>query len=254
MEYKKIKIISFICLILFLWQFSYFIFQIANPLIPSPFQIFLALKEIIISGEIFPHIFDSLKRVLVGFSLASIVAISLGLLCGYSRKIGVLIEPLVEILRPIPPIAWIPLAIILFGLGDRSSYFIIFIGAFFPVFTNTFFGARSIPQIYLRLAKTGDIQTYSYFKNILLPFSLPYIFTGLKIGIGMAWMSLIAAELIGTQSGLGYFIQISRLSLSMDKIMAGMIIIGVLGLLLNYIIRFIEKRYLFWRPENDRTN
>jgi nitrate ABC transporter permease subunit len=254
MEYKKIKTISFICSILLIWQISYFIFQIENPLIPSPLQICLALKEIIVSGEIFPHIFDSLRRVMVGFSLAALVAISLGILCGYSKKIGVLLEPLVEIIRPIPPIAWIPLAILLFGLGDRSAYFIIFIGAFFPIFTNTFFGARSIPQIYLRLARTADIKTYSYLKNILLPFSLPYIFTGLKIGVGMAWMSLIAAELIGAQSGLGYFIQISRLSLSMDKIMAGMIVIGVLGLLLNHIIRFIEKKYLFWRPENDRIN
>jgi len=251
---QKTRIILFVCSIILIWQFSYFIFQIKNPLIPSPFQIFLALKEVTLSGEIFPHIFYSLKRVLVGFLIASFIAISLGLFCGYSKKVGSLLEPLVEILRPIPPIAWIPLAILIFGLGDKSSYFIIFIGAFFPIFTNTFFGARSIPKVYINLSKTGNINVYSYFKNILLKFSLPYIFTGLKIGIGMAWMSLIAAELIGAQSGLGYFIQINRLLLRTDKIIAGMIIIGFLGLLLNQLIKTIEKKYLFWRPENDRTD
>ena len=252
MDYSKIKAISSVGLIILIWQISYFIFQIENPLIPSPYQIFLALKAITLSGEIFPHIFDSLRRVSVGFILASVIAVAMGLICGYSKNIGDLFEPLVDLLRPIPPIAWIPLAILLFGLGDKSAYFIIFLGAFFPVFTNTFFGARSIPLVYLRLAKTGNIGIYSYFKDILFKFSLPYIFTGLKIGIGMAWMSVIAAELIGAQSGLGYFIQISRLSLSMDSVMAGMIIIGVLGLILSYIINLAEKKYLFWGPKNDR--
>ena len=251
---QKTRVILLVCSIILIWQFSYFIFQVSNPLIPSPFQIFLALKEVILSGEIFPHIFYSLKRVLVGFFIASFFAISLGLFCGYSKKVGTLLEPLVEILRPIPPIAWIPLAILIFGLGDKSSYFIIFIGAFFPIFTNTFFGARSIPKVYINLARTGNIGIYSYFKNILLKFSLPYIFTGLKIGIGMAWMSLIAAELIGAQSGLGYFIQINRLLLRTDRIIAGMIIIGLLGLLLNQFIKIIEKKCLFWRLENDRVD
>ena len=251
MRFQKIRALFLICAILIIWQFSYVIFQIKNPIIPSPIQISLALKEVILSGEIITDVFYSLKRVLVGFFIASSFGIFFGLLCGYSKKIGSLLEPLVELLRPIPPIAWIPLAILIFGLGDKPSYFIIFIGAFFPIFTNTFFGAKSIPKMYINLAETGNIGAYSYFKDILLKFSLPYIFTGLRIGIGMAWMSLIAAELIGAQSGLGYFIQINRLLLRTDKILVGMIVIGLLGFLLNYSIKIIEKKLLFWGQKDD---
>ncbi len=240
------KIITFVVLI-FLWQSIFWILGPQNYILPSPYHTLITFKETFQSGEIIKHILISLKRVLIGFSLAAITGILLGLILGYFKKIGEYFHPIIELLRPIPPIAWIPLAILFFGLGDSSAYFIVFLGAFFPIFTNTFFGAISLPQIYKNITLSFETPPLIFFQKILFYFSLPYIFTGLKIGIGMAWMSVIAAELIGAQSGLGYFIQLNRLLLRTDKILTGMILIGLLGYILNKIISIIEKKIISWK-------
>ncbi len=192
----------------------------------------------------------SLKRVIIGFALAVMAAIPLAILCGYSKHLSDFVKPYVELLRPIPPIAWIPIAILLFGLGDQSSYFIVFLGSFFPIFSNTYFGATSLPVIYKNVAKSFEIKKSVFIFKILFYFSLPYIFTGLRIGIGMAWMSLIASELIGAQSGLGYFIQLNRLLLRIDNVILGMIIIGVIGYILTKLLVILEKIVMPWLPRN----
>lgn len=232
---------------LLLWQGLYWIFPINIHLIPPPVDILLSFIDSLKAGEILEHLFTSLGRVLVGFSIAAIVAVPTALFLGYYKKINSLVEPLIEVLRPIPPIAWIPIAILLFGLGNDSAYFIIFLGAFFPIFTNTLFGANSLPQIHKNTALSFEIGQYKFFKNILFYFSLPYIFAGLKIGIGMAWMSVIAAELIGAQSGLGYFIQMSRVVSQVDKIIVGMILIGITGYVLNKSVSYVEKITIPWK-------
>jgi len=218
-----------------------------NYILPSPSETFSAFITVLGSGEIIGHILVSIKRVLVGFILAGITATSVAILLVYFKKTGEFIMPAIELLRPIPPIAWIPIAIMFFGLGDASAYFIVFLGAFFPIFTNTFFGASSLPKKYKNIALTFEIKKMDFLRKILFPFSLPYIFTGLKIGIGMAWMSVIAAELIGAQSGLGYFIQLNRLLLQTDKIIIGMILIGLIGYILNKIISISEKIIIPWK-------
>ena len=243
------KPILFIVILILLWQSIYFIFPNKIYLLPSPVEVIIAFIDVLISGEIFIHILTSLQRVLVGFFIASFVGIILAIFLGYYRKISDYIKPLIEIIRPIPPIAWIPIAILLFGLGNISSYFIVFLGAFFPVFTNTYFGVISLPKIYKNVADSFEISEHIFIKKILFYFSLPYILAGLKIGIGMAWMSVIAAELIGAQSGLGYFIQINRLLLRTDNILVGMILIGIVGFILSKLISLIEKILMPWRKE-----
>lgn len=216
-----------------------------NNYFPSSFQILQALLRNLSNQEIYLHIITSLLRILIGFSIASVVGISLGLILAYDKRLKD-IQMYIDLLRPIPPIAWIPIAIVVFGLGNSSAYFIVFLGAFFPIFTNTYFGAISIPKIYKNVALSFQISKVRYFTKILLFFTLPYIFTGLKIGIGMAWMSVIAAELIGAQSGLGYFIQLNRLLLQTDNIIIGMILIGLIGYLLQKLIDFTEKKLIVW--------
>lgn len=196
--------------------------------------------------DIYLHIFASLQRVLIGFLIASLAGIFLAILLGYYKNMGRLIKPVIELLRPIPPIAWIPIAILLFGLGDRSAYFIVFLGAFFPIFTNTYFGVTSLPKIYKNVTDSFELKKIDFIFYVLFYFSLPYIFTGLKIGIGMAWMSVIAAELIGAQSGLGYYIQINRLLLRTDNVIIGMVIIGIIGFLLTKSISLIETKVIVW--------
>lgn len=189
----------------------------------------------------------SLQRVLIGYLIASIVGITLALVLGYFRTLGNNLRMIIELLRPIPPIAWIPIAILLFGLGNASAYFIVFLGSFSPIFTNTYFGVLSLPRIYKNITASFEINRFTYFVKILLFFSLPYIFTGLRIGIGMAWMSVIAAELIGAQSGLGYYIQINRLLLRTDNILVGMILIGFIGFSLNGLLELLERIVIRWK-------
>lgn len=241
---KKILVIISVVLI---WQSLYYIFPINAYLVPPPTEIFLSFIDSLRGGEILEHLLVSIERVLIGFSIATITAVPLALFLGYYKKINALSEPLIEVLRPIPPIAWIPIAILLFGLGNDSAYFIIFLGSFFPIFTNALFGANSLPQIHKNTALSFEISQSKFFKDILFYFSLPYIFTGLKIGIGMAWMSVIAAELIGAQSGLGYFIQMNRVVSQVDKIIVGMILIGIAGYALNKSIALLEKFVIPWK-------
>lgn len=212
---------------------------------PSLSQLVGTIVEVMSSSDIYVHMGASVLRVMVGFSLAGIVGIALGLFLATNSRFSEL-KTGIELLRPIPPIAWIPIAIILFGLGNASAYFIVFLGAFFPIFTNTYFGASTIPLLYKRITSSFEVPLGTYIVKILIPYTLPYIFTGLKIGIGMAWMSVIASELIGAQSGLGYYIQMNRIMLQTDNIMIGMILIGLIGTLVQKMIEYLEKRIIVW--------
>lgn len=234
-------------LILFIaiYQITYSIFPIKNYL-PSIPDILYGVVRNFSDIYIYNNIFASFQRVLVGFLIATVLGIFLGILIGYNKHLQNF-KFYIELLRPIPPIAWIPIAIMIFGLGNTSAYFIVFLGAFFPIFTNTFFGVSSLPTIYKNVALSFELNKFTYIIRIVLFYSLPYIFTGLKIGIGMAWMSVIAAELIGSQSGLGYFIQLNRLLLQTDNIIIGMILIGTIGYLLNRLIDFVEKIVIRWK-------
>ena len=231
-------------LILLVWQAVHFYF-IPQSFLPSTITIAKAFADSLANGELLQQVAASLWRVTVGFIAATILGISLGILGGTIDLVGKIVKPLVEIVRPIPPIAWIPIAILLFGLGNTSAYFIVFLGAFFPIFTNTYFGASSVPVIYRNIA--GSFEMHSYMWRVVFFYALPSIFTGLKIGVGMAWMSVIAAELIGAQTGLGYFIQINRLLLRTDNIVAGMIVIGVVGAVLVFLVSWLEKIVMPWR-------
>lgn len=226
-----------------IYQFLNIIFP--NNFFPSIFELMNSFIKNFSNKDYYIDIINSLLKVSVGFLIASIIGILLGLILGSTQKFKFIVK-IIEILRPIPPIAWIPIAIIIFGLGNTSAYFIVFLGAFFPIFTNTYFGALSLPLIYKNISSSFEISSSTYFFKILLFNALPNIFTGLKIGIGMAWMSVIAAELIGSQSGLGYFIQLNRLLLRTDNILIGMITIGFIGNLLQNLIELIRKKSIYW--------
>lgn len=213
---------------------------------PSSFELLQALIRNLSGNQIYLDIFASLQRVIFGFLIAGFLGITLGLLVGHDKWFRDL-KIYVELLRPIPPIAWIPIAIIIFGLSDASTYFIVFLGAFFPIFTNTYFGVVSMPNIYRNIALSFEMGRMKFMTKILFFYSLPYIFTGLKIGMGVAWMSVIASELIAAQSGLGYFIQQNRLLLQTDNVIIGMMLIGIIGYLLQKIIEHIEKTVVRWR-------
>lgn len=242
------KIIS-ILVVVVIWQWWFALSPTNYHFLPSPAEIIWALRDGLTDGQIVIHIADSLRRVLFGFLIASFVGIILGLLFGYYKKTSDFLKPIIEVLSPIPPIAWIPIAILLFGLGDNSAYFIVFLGGFFPIFTNTYVGATTLPKIYKNVSDSFEIKRSIFFRKILFCYSLPYIFTGLRIGMGMSWMSVIAAELVGAQSGLGYFIQLNRLLLRTDNVILGMILIGIVGMILNKIIVLFGELSMPWREK-----
>lgn len=239
-----IKKIILALLLLGIYQLAYKLLLVRFYL-PSLSQIVSSLVTNFSTPSFYIDIFSSLQRVFVGFLTATIVGVVLGILFGYNKFFRNF-RFYIELLRPIPPIAWIPIAIIIFGLGDTSSYFIVFLGAFFPIFTSTYFSVISMPEIYKNVAQSFEIGKFEYVKNVIFFYSLPNIFTGMKIGIGMAWMSVIAAELIGAQSGLGYFIQLNRLLLQTDNVVVGMLIIGIIGLLLSKLVDLIETISTPW--------
>lgn len=222
--------------------------------LPSPFEIILALKELLMFGlpqgkVLFYHCLFSLVRVLGGFLAAAAVAIPFGIVLGRSKRLHEMVIPIIEIIRPIPPLAWIPLSILWFGIGFKSAVFIIFLGCFFPIVLSTISGVLSVDKVLIDAAKTLGAQEREIFYKVLLPGSFPSIYTGLRIAMGIGWMTLVAAEFTGVKSGygVGYMIMTARDIQRPDYILAGMVTIGLIGFLLDLLLRLCERKALRWR-------
>jgi NitT/TauT family transport system permease protein len=200
----------------------------------------------LLSGELLHDAAASLYRVVMGFLIGAGLALPIGLLMGTSDTVYRLINPLLQILRPIPPIAYIPLAILWFGLGNPPAFFLISLGAFFPVLMNTIGGVRTVDAIYVRAARNLGASGTTLFWRVILPASTPHIMTGLRVGFGVAFIVLIVAEMIAVNNGLGYRILEAREFFWSDKIIAGMISIGLLGLAIDTGLSRLSDHLLRW--------
>jgi ABC-type nitrate/sulfonate/bicarbonate transport system permease component len=219
-----------------------------NPvLFPGPEAVAGALYSLAVSGALWVHVFTSLKRVLIGFALALVCAVPLGLMLGLYRPLEAFCDGLLSILRPIPPFAWIPLAILWFGIGDGSTQFIVFYAAFWPILLSTIAGVRGIDRILLKAASSIGSRGLSLFVHVIVPGSLPGVLTGIRIGLGIAWMSIVAAELVAAQSGLGFMIMFYRSLFISENVVVGMLVIGVLGYLMDQLLRVLERRVTPWQ-------
>ncbi|MBI5418717.1 MAG: ABC transporter permease [Deltaproteobacteria bacterium] len=203
------------------------------------------------SGELVRDAYSSLYRVVAGFLIGAGLALPLGLLMGANDKFYKLCDPLVQVLRPIPPIAYIPLAILWFGLGNPPAVFLISIGAFFPVLLNTISGVRNVDGIYIRAARNLGAGQATLFVRVILPAATPYILTGARIGIGTAFIVVIVSEMIAVNNGLGFRILEAREFLWSDKIIAGMFTIGLLGLGIDTGINSLNRYLLKWHRGMD---
>jgi NitT/TauT family transport system permease protein len=216
---------------------------------PSPLQVVTGTLELIEDGTLWMHIGASLMRVGAGFLLAVIIAIPLGLWMGWVRGAYEMLNPLFQILRPISPIAWIPIAILWFGVGNTSPIFLIFISSVFPMIVQTVVGVHTIERRYLRAAENFGVSRQTLFTKVVIPAVLPQIIVGMRIGLGVAWLVVVAAEMIALRSGLGYMIMDSRNAGNRyDLVVAGMIIIGLIGLMLDGFMRMLEGlKMVRWR-------
>ena len=216
---------------------------------PTPWQVVTGAVELVQDGTLFRHIGSSLLRVGAGFGLAVAVALPLGLWMGWVRGVYGTLNPLVQILRPISPIAWIPIAILWLGVGDASPIFLIFLSSVFPMVVQTTAGVHTIERRYLQAAENFGVARRTLFTQVVIPAVLPQIIVGMRIGLGVAWLVVVAAEMIALRSGLGYLIIDSRNAGNRyDLVIAGMIIIGLIGLLLDGVMRLLEGlRSVRWR-------
>ena len=216
---------------------------------PTPWGVVTGTWELLKNGTLWDHIGASLLRVGAGFGLAVCFALPLGLWMGWVPGAYLTLNPLFQILRPISPIAWIPIAILWFGVGDASPIYLIFISSVFPMIVQTTVGVHTIEKRYLRAAENFGVSRRTLFKQVVIPAVLPQVLVGMRIGLGVAWLVVVAAEMIALHSGLGYMIMDSRNAGNRyDLVIAGMIIIGLIGLSLDTIMRMLEGiRWIRWR-------
>ena len=227
-------------------------------LIPPPAEVWAEMRDLAIggvnddafSGTLWTHLAASLTRVYGGFALAAAAALPLGLLIGRVPVVRALLDPVLQILRPVPVTAWLPLAMILFGLGPRSAYFLVFLGAFYPILVNTIFGVRSVEPRLFEAASMLGCRGSAQFARVVLPAALPSIFTGLRLGLGFAWVVIVVGEMTGVQTGLGAIIMEARQLSRTEIVICGMIVIGVAGFLSDRIVMLIGRRLLAWSPSH----
>jgi NitT/TauT family transport system permease protein len=221
----------------------------ASVIFPTPWQVVTGTVELMRDGTLWQHIGASLLRVGTGFALAVAFAVPLGLWMGWVRGAYDTLNPIFQILRPISPIAWIPIAILWFGVGNASPIYLIFISSVFPMIVQTTVGVHTIDKRYLRAAENFGVSRATLFRQVVIPAVLPQVLVGMRIGLGVAWLVVVAAEMIALRSGLGYMIMDSRNAGNRyDLVIAGMIIIGVIGLSLDTSMRRLERiRWVRWR-------
>jgi NitT/TauT family transport system permease protein len=227
-------------------------------LIPSPAEVAEYMVDFVwggiwddaFSATMHIHLLASMSRVYGGFALAAIVAVPLGILIGRNDTIRALLDPFLQLMRPIPVTAWLPLSMILFGLGPRSAFFLVFLGAFYPILLNTVFGVRSVEKRLFEAASMLGCSPSAQFTKVVLPAALPSIFTGLRLGLGLAWFVIVVGEMTGVPQGLGAVIMDGRTLSRTELVICGMIVIGIAGFLSDRVVVMVMNRLLRWSPSH----
>jgi NitT/TauT family transport system permease protein len=227
-------------LLLALWHYS--VIWTATKVFPSPLSVEKGLAELLRKHVLWSDIGDSLRRVAIGFGTAAVFGVPLGLTLGWYPSANQVVNPVLQILRPISPIAWIPVAIVFLGIGDHAAIFLIFLGSFFPIVVACVSGVSNVPSIFRRAGRNFGLSPTQILTRVVFPASLPQILIGLRIALGIAWLVVVAAEMIAVDSGLGYLVIDSRNSgKRYDLVVAAMLLIGLIGLALDTGFRQLEK-------------
>lgn len=213
-----------------------------SDIFPKPIDVLRGFIELIRQGLLIKYIVASLFRVTVGFTLAVLIGVPLGLLLGWFPRAFDAFNPMIQILRPISPIAWIPVAILWFGVDDRSPIFLIFLASVFPITVSAMAAVQNIQPVYIRAARNFGIGRIELFRRVIFPATFPQILTGIRIALGVAWLVVVAAEMIAVNSGLGFLIIDARnAGKAYDRVVAGMVMIGLIGLGLDLLVRRLEN-------------
>ena len=236
----RLRPVVFLAFLLLAWEIA--VTRHPIHLLPTPWAVVGGMADLLHHGLLFKYVVASLFRVTWGFVLAALLAIPLGLTIGWYRRADMALNPIVQVLRPISPLAWIPIAILWFGVGDVSAIFLIFLGCFFPLLLTAMNAVKNIPQVYINAGRNFGLGPVSLVYRILYPAVAPQLIIGLRITLGVAWLVVVAAEMIAVDSGLGFLIVDARNAGNRyDLVVAGMVIIGIIGLLLDTAMRSLEK-------------
>ena len=234
--------------IVVVWQAVVWITKAHPALLPPPWSVAKAFAHLALNGDLFLHTGVSLARVVSAWLLSAVVAIPLGLAMGRSQALERFVDPVIELFRPISPLAWIPLAILWFGIGEAGKVFIVVIGTFFPTLLATVAGVKRVDPVLVHAGEVlGCTTPAALFRKVILPAALPSIVVGLRISFGTGWAAIIAAELVAARSGLGYLIANGMEILRADLVLVGMVMIGVLGVLFDAFFRLLNQRFA-WGP------
>jgi NitT/TauT family transport system permease protein len=227
---------------LFLGGWHGIVMQSGSDIFPTPWQVVLGLVELIEKGVLFKYIVASLFRVTWGFLLAILIGVPFGLILGWYKPAAAAFNPMIQVFRPISPIAWIPVAILWFGVTDVAPVFLIFLASVFPITVSSMAAVQNMQPVYVRAARNFGLNNTQLFRKVIFPACLPQILTSLRIALGIAWLVVVAAEMIAVNSGLGYLIIDARnAGKRYDLVVAGMVMIGLIGLALDIAVRRLEK-------------
>lgn len=238
---KILNVFIGLTLLFIIWEMIILTGKYEEALFPSPLKVCKGIIHLLQDGTLFAHLQVSLLRFVIGYCAAVAAGIILGLIFGWATRLWNIIDPIVQVLRPVSPIAWSPFIVLWFGIGDIPAIVIIFIAAFFPVLLSTVSAVRKVDRTYLKVAANFEMKQPFLLTKIILPASFPFIANSLHIALGTAWIFLVAGEMVGAQSGLGYMIVDARNSLRLDLVLAGIISIGLSGLILDRGIQQVEK-------------
>tara|TARA_B100000315_G_scaffold112693_1_gene103324 strand:+ start:20086 stop:20997 length:912 start_codon:yes stop_codon:yes gene_type:complete len=234
-----------LAVLLAIWQLGTSLGLLGEDFAPkfAPSAAFLAFIEMAESGDIMHHTIPSLKRVAIGLTYSVTFAIPVGILVGYFTKLEQMTYIAFQLLRMISPLAWMPVAIIIFGVGDKSVIFLLWLVAIWPLILNTAYGTSRVSQLWINMARTMGAFDWAILKKIIIPAAIPDMLTGLRLAVGISWIILVPAEMLGVPDGLGYFILDTRDRFRYDELMATIAIIGTIGYLLDSIMRMLIRRY-----------
>lgn len=218
-------------------------------LFPSPVKVAAAFinkltVKIPDGGTLLTHLLASLKVALYGYFLGMVIGIPTGILMAWYRKVDLIVKPLFDLIRPIPPVGWIPIMILWLGIGIQAKAMVIFVSAVTPCIVNSYSGIKQTSQIHILVAETFGATRWQSLLRVGVPSALPMIFSGLKVSLGASWMALVAAEMLASTKGLGYMIQMNRMVGKADNIIVGMIVIGMVGTFLSGVLGFLERRFV----------
>lgn len=230
-----------------LWEAASKMGLIEAHLLPAPSVIIASLYQMVLEGTLWGHLGSTLTRVFAGFFIGTLAAIIVGSLVGYLKIFEELVDPIIQALRSIPSLAWVPLFILWMGIGETSKVTLIAVGVFFPVYLNMVAGIRGVDRKLIEVGKIYGFTSFQIVRRIILPASLPSFLTGIRSGLGLGWMFVVAAEIMGASKGLGYLLIVGQNTYSPDTIIGSILLFAILGKLTDWFLKMIEERSLRWQ-------